>query len=370
MKKAFLESDTVKKHFRSPETSFDELMKLNDGGIEHIKRCLEPLCDPTLKLNQISNALLRAEETLVTYLVPFYHSGNQAEEIKKKQALFMRIKHFSSNPKFRARFPELLNSFAVPVEQLVYLKDDADRKYEEYKEKFNSIPMEEPPVNQVNPDEPMEMDMSFELNPDSFFGTTSEAKVNGDNNTELTTEKDAISFYVDRIISVWSSRNHSKAEGTESTGYYLFPQQSFSMMLDEFDIAIERLNIRKKIEDKFREIARFTGEEYQKSRRQAAYAMNVLNNFVSYLGKVPGDRNIIDFNGKDVPVFKKVEDIDDYPNLPFNYDRQANAKQWFMDWLVTFYGMIVDNAVSDSTGKFDVQENIKLGEILKTIKKE
>jgi hypothetical protein len=381
MKNAFVNSELVKKHFRSPETAYDELMKLNDGGIEHIKRCLEPLCDPNLKLNQIHNALLRAREKLYSILSPFYHSGNKAEEIKKKQMLFLKIKNLSSNPKFRSRFPELLNSFILPIDLVVYLRDDAERKYDEYKEKLNSIAVNESTFSNdspmMNSDENMDLnfDLSFD-DADSFFGnSTSDTneKISDENGKE-TGERDFISFYVERIIEAWNSHCRSKADDASLTGYYMFPQQCYMSMLDEFDSAITRMNLRNKIEFKLREISRFTGEEYQKNRRQASYAISVLNSFLSWLGKNPAetdesDRNV-DFNGKIVTVFKNPVPIDGYPELPYKYDPTANAKQWFMDWLVTFYGLLIDNATSDDTGKIDIRQNSILGEILKIIKPE
>lgn len=379
MRTAFINSELVKKHFRSPETAFDELMKLNDGGIEHIKRCLEPLCDPNLKLDQIHNAMLRARDKLYSILYPFYHSGNQAEEIKKKQMLFLKIKNLSANQKFRARFPELINSFALPLDQVVYLRDDAERRFDEYKEKFNSIVAQESKevnenlVQDINTD----MFMNFD-DPDSFLSNGSSG--GGDDSyssgagKEDNMEKDFITFYVDRIIEIWNSHCRSKADDAALTGYYMFPQQSYISMLDEFDSAMTRMNLRKKIEGKLREISRFTGEEYQKNRRQASYAISVLNSFVSWMGKNPAETDeadrVVDFNGKSITVFKEKEQESGFPELPYKYDPQANSKQWFMDWLITFYGLLIDNAISDDTGKIDVRQNAILGEILKNIKPE
>ena len=114
---------------------------------------------------------------------------------------------------------------------------------------------------------------------------------------------------------------------------------------------------------------------YQKNRRQASYAVSVLNSFISWLGHNPSETDVsernVDFNGKNITVFRNEEHlVSGFPELPYTYDSQANAKQWFMDWLVSFYGLLIDNAVSDDTGKINVEQNSKLGQILKTIKPE
>lgn len=376
MRAAFLSDPTVQKHFRSPETAFDELMKLNDGGIEYIKRCLEPLCDPNLKLNQISNALIKARDGLYALLIPFYSSGDKEEELKKKKALFMKIRTFSNNPRFRERFPELLNSFTLPIDRVSYLREEAERRYEDYKEKFCSIQMEQTAEDTANDlaDGDMNMD-SLDLDPDSWFGSSSPSPADKEGKSgSVQGEKDAMTFYVERILEAWSNHCHQKAENADTVGYYLFPQPVLQAMLDEFDAAIARLDIPGRIEKKFRDIARFAGEEYQKNRRQASYAMGVLNGFVSWLGKNPAETEdadrVVDFNGRDVAVFKKRPEVVGYPQLTHDYDNQAHAKQWFMDWLIAFYGMLVDNVASDNSGKIDVQQNARLGEILKTIKVE
>ena len=381
MRKAFIESSLVKKHFRSPDTAFDELMKLNDGGIEYIKRCLEPLCDPNLKLSQISNALIRAQDKLYGTLSPLYHSGNQEEELKKKKALFLKVKNFSGNPLFRERFPELLNSFNLPIEQIAYLRDDAERRYEEYKQSYCSISMEQ---NEETPQgtENIDIDESAfggDLDPDSWFGPstngqdqTQPSEEKGKKETTRSGEKDFLSFYVERIIEMWSAHSHAKAENADLTSYYFFPQNVFLSMLDEFDAALARLGIQTKIEKKFRDIARFAGDEELKTRRQASYAMGVLNGFISWLGKNPSETDdndrVIDFNGRNVGVFKSQPQVKDYPDLPKLYDAQSNAKQWFLDWLITFYGLLVDNAAQDSSGSIDIHQNALLGAILQTIK--
>ena len=92
------------------------------------------------------------------------------------------------------------------------------------------------------------------------------------------------------------------------------------------------------------------------------------------MGKNPAETDeadrVVDFNGKSITVFKEKEQESGFPELPYKYDPQANSKQWFMDWLITFYGLLIDNAISDDTGKIDVRQNAILGEILKNIKPE
>lgn len=365
MRKAFLESHLVQKHFRSPETAFDEVIKLNDGGIEHIKRCLQPLCDPNLKLNQIAGSLYTARQTLLATLSPFYHSGDQEKELKKKMQLFQTFGKLFVNPNFQERFPELLNRFSISPEQLFYLFNDAERRCDEYREAAFAMPKEEEPAPESQDVEDIDVLAFLDDNAPVNSGQNGSANAFAD--------KDEMYFYAERIIEAWSSRMRDLAETAECTGYYMFPKTTFLAMLDEFDVAVVRLGIQSKLENKFREIAMPVDvPRDSKIRKQASYAIGVLNDFVSWMGKSPADmpesQRVVNYRGQSVTVFRDAPAVVDYPVLPET--AKSQAKQWYKDWLTTFYGMLVDNVTSSDGIKINLEENAKLGSIIKQINKE
>ncbi|MBX9593999.1 MAG: putative virulence factor, partial [Roseomonas sp.] len=53
----FLGNDDARKHFADPALSWDEAMRLNDGGIGHLAARLRPVCDPALKRRQVAARL-------------------------------------------------------------------------------------------------------------------------------------------------------------------------------------------------------------------------------------------------------------------------------------------------------------------------
>ncbi len=358
MRESFTGSRRVKKHFSSPETAFDELMKINDGGIEHIKCCLEPLCEPNLKLGQISASLEHARKELEATLSPFYHSGDKEEELKKKKALFSALFNLRNNPMFVERFPELLNSFKISPEFLFYMYGEAELRFSEYREKEFGIPdgtSPEPPPLFTNP---------FGSNPfdDNSFEDTP---------LKEDTFKDIHSFYAEYIIEAWSANMHEVAETDECTDYFHFPKVLLLGVLDEFDAAVMRMGIRKRLEDKFREIARPVDvPKDSKTHKQASYAVGMLNDFVSWMGHNPvetkeSERSVSSWKG-DVTVFRERPEIEDYPVLG---DEFSNfSLQWMQDWLFAFYGVLMDNVAFTDGIKIDLQENSRLGEILEKIK--
>lgn len=362
MKDSFLKSALVKKHFRSPETAFDEVMSFNDGGIGYIKRSLEPLCEPNLKLGQIANALADAMQNLRGTLEPFHHSGDQEAEQKKKLVLFGQFGKLFGNPNFQERFPEMLNSFKIPPDQLFYLYGDAERMYEEYRdEAFATPPVEE------NEDVPAQNEPVANLDDVLGIFDTPVPEEAAPGAPAAVGDKDEAHFYARCIIDAWSANMRGKAETTDCVNYYLFPKNVFMGMLDEFDQAVGRLDIRSRLETKFREIAAPVDvPKDSKIRKQASYAIGVLNDFVSWMGKNPAEiaesARTVNYNGSDVTVFKNKAPVNGYPQLAEAFT--PFVKQWYKDWLTTFYGMLMDNVSYTGGTSINLEANARLGKIL------
>lgn len=378
MREAFIGSASVQKHFASPSTAIDELLKLNDGGIEYIKRSLQPVCDPHLKLTQVGNALERARQTLLSTLAPFYHSGDKEEELKKKNELFGTFFNLFGNPLFRERFPELLNSFKISPEVLFYMHGEAERRHREYLKKadapcFDEFGKDGGPLSASggNPfgENPFGSN-PFGSNP---FGSAPVNPVPAEPAPARTKSEpeDVHSFYASRIIEAWSGKMHSTAETGECTRYYRFPKAILTRVLDEFDAAAARLELKQKLEKKFREIARPVDvSKDSKTHKQASYAIGVLNDFVSWLGKKPSDvaaheRRVKCWKG-DMPVFPDKPPVGDGPILGDEFT--PYSLQWMQDWLYAFHGMLIENVTFTDGTKINLEENAVIGEIIKKIK--
>ena len=277
-------------------------------------------------------------------------------------ALFGRFGKLFMNPNFQERFPELLNNFKISPEQLYYLYSEAERSYDEYRESSFSMPEEAESAPETD-----SLDMS-DVDPLDFFDEPAPAAPGKKEPSPA--DKDELSFYAERIIEAWSMRMRSLADTTECTSYYLFPKTIFLAVLDEFDAAVARLNIEGRLENKFREIAQPVDvPKESKIRKQASYAIGVLNDFVSWMGKKPAESNesqrVVNYRGQNVTVFRDKPQITGYPVLPETF--KPFVKQWYKDWLTTFYGMLVDNVTFTDGLKINLEENAKLGRIINQI---
>lgn len=363
LRNAFIDSAEVKKHFQNPGFSFDQIMALNDGGINNIKNALQPMCDPDLKLGQIAQALGDAAVRLEATLTPFYHSGDKDEELKKKTRLVGKIGKILRTKEASERFPELLSNFANSINQLTGLYRDAERNYEDYKKSAaaeirEKLAQEEEKETEVDADDPLGL-FAEEPEPTNESGVK-----DGDS------PMDEHHFYADRIVEAWSAKARSMADRPDFTDYFGFHKADFLGVVDEFEQAITRLGEKKRIEAKFREIAQTVeGSDANKRRKQAAFANGVLSDFVSWLGKNPANASdaerTITYNGKPMKVFKSRPPVANFPKL--EDDPVDFTKQWRDDWLLAFYGLAMDNVAFTDGSKINLEENRRLGELIHKI---
>ena len=163
------------------------------------------------------------------------------------------------------------------------------------------------------------------------------------------------------------------AETPECVGYYLFPKSIFLAVLDEFDMAVTRLGIQERLSRKFREIEQpLDVPRDSKIRKQASYAIGVLNDFMSWMGKKPGEvdesQRVVRYRGQDETVFRDSPPVEGYPVLPENFT--PYVRQWYKDWLMTFYAMSIDNVASFEGTRINLEENALLGKIIGRINEE
>lgn len=75
----------VHAHFADPLRAFDEVMKLNDGGVSYLAANLSEVCRPGMKLEQIRARLKDTREALATLLAPKYVSGDLDKRLAERE---------------------------------------------------------------------------------------------------------------------------------------------------------------------------------------------------------------------------------------------------------------------------------------------
>jgi hypothetical protein len=71
-------------HFREPARAFDEVMRLNDGGVAYLAGALEQVCRPGMKEEQARNRLNDLKQRIGEALAPHYVPTNQDQRVAER----------------------------------------------------------------------------------------------------------------------------------------------------------------------------------------------------------------------------------------------------------------------------------------------
>lgn len=87
LRAAYAKVPEVNAHFREPLKAFDEVMRLNDGGISYLAGQLAAVCRPGMKQEQVRARLHDIRQRLVSLLAPHYISTDADQRLAERTAV-------------------------------------------------------------------------------------------------------------------------------------------------------------------------------------------------------------------------------------------------------------------------------------------
>lgn len=350
MHQGFLDSGLAKEHFKNQERSWDALMTLNDGGIGFIRASLKPVCDPSLKMEQLDGAIQEVRNGVVERLKKFYKSDDREELRKQKEELSKVVTTPLNSLRKVDTLGVLMQNFILSDSEVYEMRGEAERRYRErMNEKAREIGME---------DVPQEGDDLF------------------DDEVEAPEQPvdDQAAFFASFIEEKWVEKLHNVAEDPNIRAFFHTSPTMLNNLAGELATAAARYGLKEKLASEFRQVAAYanTGGE-RIARQQANIAARRLNTFFDWLGWNPArepakPRIISDFKGKEKEVFPIEKPIADIPELP---SQEVDfSKMWLLDWLRSVIDMMRLNVDFDGKSTINVAENNALGAILKNLKKD
>lgn len=355
LQSAFLQSPLVARHFAEPGRAWDEAMKLNDGGISYLRESLSPICDPAIKRRQLLENVNACRMNLARRLEAFYQSDDRGELTKKKLQLIVSLfQSLGEMEKQRHRLGHLLRSFTISDMDIFNMHKEAMRRHREEREQAGNskpAPVAEEAIDLAALD-------FGKLNP--FEGDEEDAAPEP--------ARDEADSFAAHIEGKWVEQLHALADDPKKQTFFMLPEQQFSALASELATGVERLGLREKMAAEFRRVAAYANTQKTSiTRRQAALAARMINEYVDWLGfnphnqndaertvQLPGNRNTV--------VFQPAPTLTGLPVL--GEKRGKYTQKWFGDWLNAMAGLILENVNFDGKKTINVQENLALGEIL------
>ena len=359
LEQAFMKSSLVAAHFTNPRLSWDAAMRLNDGGITHIRESLSPLCDPKLKEAQLAQSMREVSSQLSRRLAVFYRSDDREALLKQKMALiklfFARLGALEKNYQ---RMGLLLRSLTISDVEIFELYPEALRR-------FHAEAEEKPTVEQ-KPLELAEVDVSEvnieEWNPFAEKKFSEDAK-----DTGASGPRDEARFFADYIEGRWVARLHALCDDVSMQRYFQLSGPEFSALVAELATGCARLDLKQKMIEAFHTSSAYVNTQKESIVwEQASMAAHIINSYVTYLGLDPRTLNeserTLQIGNSKVTVFTPVQSITG--PLVLQENRTNYMEQYFRDWLYALYALVVGNVNFDGERELNIEENLKLGALL------
>jgi hypothetical protein len=358
----FLNCEEVTQHFREPEQAWSALMTLNDGGIGYLVDNLKPVCNPDIKRKQVEARLSRLCESVLGRLQGYHISGDQDEELRKKESMVQDIWGMLAPIIEDRHFGEFLECLQVP-EQDVHGLYFAARSLPETDDQSAE---DDGPA----PVRPSAATSSVLKDLGGMFGDDDTAS-NLDPVEEAPAPPIAAHDFADRfagkVEEYWAARMRELREQAELLRYFRLDADLYGKLVDELLVGSRRRGLFDQVSEDVRQFGQF--KETSSIWKDVTAVCVPLNDYVAYLGLGGGAEpggTPIERNGTVVGhVFKPPEPVNEYPEV--NPTDTAYDMQYYKDWLAAFRQLVTDNVKYQAGVAGSLEENARLGRVLNAL---
>lgn len=332
----------VQQHFFDPAKSWDEVMKLNDGGISHLANSLAKVCLPQMKTDQLRSRLVKLRAEVSGKLSRYHVSGDMAKRLKECDAAFkVMLKDIDTAIK-REQFGALVAGLCI---DRIYLRDAL-------------LAAPRPEDEDQNPGKPSIIDI-----------------LGGDDTGDGPGAEETISsaprsrYYIDgvRAVAIWAKHLTMKAENEAFARSLGMKSTTIRDIAAELVAAARRKKLAEDIAGKLDQILHFDVVD-NRIAKTTLIASTVLNAFTSTMGydSMPAAKRPTAGTGASkreiFPERSLVHDMTAVGKQPANF-----ALNYAADWVRALKATMTDNASTEGGKVQDVRQNTRLGEVLETL---
>jgi hypothetical protein len=380
----------VRKHFAEPERAWDAAMALNDGGVSFLVERLRPVCRPEIKARQVRGQLGVVCRQLHGRLAPFHVSDDIEKRLEEKRAAagvaIGALNHVFS----LAKFGELLEGLFVDPDRIAdrILRVPAGVH-------ISAAPAARPPgpapgaaprplppggaaPRPLPPGgaapRPMVPGAAAPAQPAARAVLPGGMRVAEPPAPRPETGAPAMrmmtreAFQAESAMQVWVETLRDFARRPDLYASFGVPPETADDLVAELIAAARRFRIEARLAE---ELARlnFALRAEAQSGPVATVAGEAINRFVARLGVddlPPNRRPRVQFeDGAERPAFEPKPLRFAADDLP---EHEANdAATYLTDWIFALYQLYEDNAKSTDSAAVDIEQNSRLGAILKGI---
>jgi hypothetical protein len=361
LRQAFTSVDLVKRHFPDPGRSFDEMMKLNDGGATWIAGHLAPVCNADVKPMQVHDRIEEVRQQVARAIRPFYVPTDAAVRVAARQEVARQVvTELRRQPVLHGRFGLFLNGLLIDPGDLL------DRLYEMLIRRPGV--QDEKPVNDPPPPVPSgpEAEPAFPWEAPAAGTPAPPAAAQHYNPTVSLAARSDPALLVRAAMSIWFDHLYQRASDELFARDALVAPSTVREIVGEISAAAIRHHLADRIILPEIEALRFVDRLDERLAKASVIIQHRFNQFVMHLGY-----GLLPESGRPVnvqygrAVFADRPDNASIDNLPA---RPRPFRMNFQtDWEHALYQVFADNARGEAGLGRNIEQNEKLGKILVSI---
>ncbi|CCG42798.1 putative virulence factor [Magnetospirillum molischianum] len=358
MRRTFSEVEAVRKHVREPESAWDAMMALNDGGMGRLASYLEGVAIPEAKYSRIEEQVEGLCFDLSSSVLGSYFRADGADEVERKKQIVEKVlKALGQRP---TSFGALLHALQPTAEHVRSLYLRADQL-----------------VVEPEPEEVMVLPVDDGLiSLDDFGFGTEEVKPSPAPVLGTAAGSGRAARFSRAVISDWIGTLRELPDDHGLLRMLGLPADILQAVAEEVITGAMRYRLEEKMV-----AALQAAEEHAAATRnklagqQVLVADTLITDFVDYLGfsRLPlaerpkGDPRIPSPDGAERRVFSPVVSVKSGA-LPELTPKQLNYSGiYILDWFEAFRNTAIGNAGHAAGSEIPPEQNDRLGVILEQI---
>jgi hypothetical protein len=334
----YVANPDVQRHFSDPAKAWDEAFRLNDGGVSYLADSIAPICNPMIKINQISARLSLQRRTMIERLQRYYVADDLAEQRERRRKAASHVVEHLIRCASNQRFGGLLRALQITDAELsdvffaLETRPNRDRTF--------GPAVDEETLRKL-------------------VGLSSGA-------SESNAASDTADQYADAVVAHWIEVMRSAATNSRVCRYFHVPEHVMSDLVDEMIAGASRVDLRRMVAAQIRPAIIPQARLKEAVVKPALLAANAIGAFVMWLGyaSVPPEERPPRRDAPNSRVFQPSPPMD-FPVLqerPSSFD-----SRFYGDWFNAYFAFVDDNSASIKGQRINVEQNARLGAILSTL---
>lgn len=357
-----LAAPAVQRHFADPQAAWDAALALNDGGVSYLMAALERVCKPDSKLRQIGAQLDAIGRDLVQAVAPYHVSDDVERRISEAQAAVTRVIDDLENVLTRHRFGAVMSALMVDQDEIEgrIARVPSSVRITSAVSSAGVASVAGKPVSNGGLQRP---GRPQRRGPDTQAAGSAAPVSTADIRT-MTLEQ----FQAETAIETWIDRLKTFRDDGMRRAAYGLGDVAASDLVAELIHAARRTGLSQNTAAQLEEVN--FGLNVEKQAQPASIlGAECINLFVATLGMLDipeTERPQVETpDGSTRPIFTRPPGADSVDTLP--EPPRAIAEETWTDWVFALDAMFVANAKDGAGGEINIEQNLKLGDILSAL---